>query len=906
MRKKYLSRILLGGLLVASTVAITSCKDYDDDIDDLQSQITSLSSSLSSLQSEVDAGNYVTAVTKSGSTITFTFSGGSSVSIEDDDTITEDTGSIVTVVDGYLYIDGEKTDIAVVDADAISEEAAATAIAEILALYEASGLTTETTEVAEVIVKDGYWAVLQEDGTYLTTEIPVSNTYVIGSEEEGYVLYIVSEDGTTTTYELPTATSSITSITIADDSEFALATYEWALTGATLNTAATTYFGTLPEDGHYILAQASEDNIEIRINPYTVDASGAVFHIVNSANVELDELLDIELTASSTDDILTLDDAAGRGTYNGLWNLGMAENKVIAAEDYEDLATTLSEVLDQNIAYAVGTSGARSAYSLDVVSGDCAELETLTLYQSDDCTDEYELENGTEYEEETDNEYSVGETVTVTVDNEAALYDMFIEVPSSTQLKKFKVEIDNDANTFTIGANPDYSSLEASFELGVWLIDNNGEVTHIIITVNVSASFASYTNEAASYDVSEITSFDITLADLKDEIEEEGDNLDAWYENADGVTYSMYLVTTDDDGNETATEMSSGWDDIFVAALDADNVEDATKITVTYNNTADDDGTYPVETYNESADTQLTIGATYKIVATFTSDETELNTLTQYVTFTAPGIDDQFVPKSAYYDASVEDVIYAYFYDYSSPATAVSIAEYFKTYNADAIVSIEADVVDEDTEEETYYFELGGGDDDDSEDITFGDATIDYSEEGLEGYEDSPAYGMTKAVTVTVEDYEGWIYNATTSFNIKLLSPIEQGTLTATGGSITINANDLVGDGDQINSESLYLYDYAKNYIDIYPTAITEDEDGEEEITYGNPQIGSVTITADATDNYISTVEASITDDGEGVYVVKGAKPIQYESTTTITVEIVDVWGYTLTTEVPVTITVGD
>ena len=40
MNKKFLSAILFGALMVSSTGTFVSCKDYDDDIDNLQGQIT--------------------------------------------------------------------------------------------------------------------------------------------------------------------------------------------------------------------------------------------------------------------------------------------------------------------------------------------------------------------------------------------------------------------------------------------------------------------------------------------------------------------------------------------------------------------------------------------------------------------------------------------------------------------------------------------------------------------------------------------------------------------------------------------------------------------------------------------------------------------------------------------------
>ena len=61
MRKKYLSALLFGALLVTSTGTFTSCKDYDDDINNLQEQIDKLATKedmeakLSQMQSAIDA-----------------------------------------------------------------------------------------------------------------------------------------------------------------------------------------------------------------------------------------------------------------------------------------------------------------------------------------------------------------------------------------------------------------------------------------------------------------------------------------------------------------------------------------------------------------------------------------------------------------------------------------------------------------------------------------------------------------------------------------------------------------------------------------------------------------------------------------------------------------------------------
>jgi len=55
MKRKIFSKLLMGALLVASVSSFTSCKDYDDDINDLRNKIdqAALKSSLASLESQV-------------------------------------------------------------------------------------------------------------------------------------------------------------------------------------------------------------------------------------------------------------------------------------------------------------------------------------------------------------------------------------------------------------------------------------------------------------------------------------------------------------------------------------------------------------------------------------------------------------------------------------------------------------------------------------------------------------------------------------------------------------------------------------------------------------------------------------------------------------------------------------
>ena len=81
MRKKYLSALLFGALLFASAGTFTSCKDYDDDIDNLQSQITDVKNAVTELQKKIADLKYVSYVASEGNGLKITWNDGTSTTI---------------------------------------------------------------------------------------------------------------------------------------------------------------------------------------------------------------------------------------------------------------------------------------------------------------------------------------------------------------------------------------------------------------------------------------------------------------------------------------------------------------------------------------------------------------------------------------------------------------------------------------------------------------------------------------------------------------------------------------------------------------------------------------------------------------------------------------------------------
>ena len=134
MRKKYLSALLFGALLFASAGTFTSCKDYDDDINNLQEQINTINTTLTELKSQIgdkgvssvtfdEATGVLTVVDADGThayTIKTTAGEVADVEITLDgqelkvngETIGK-VGDTVTVVEGELTVNGEGTGIMV-------------------------------------------------------------------------------------------------------------------------------------------------------------------------------------------------------------------------------------------------------------------------------------------------------------------------------------------------------------------------------------------------------------------------------------------------------------------------------------------------------------------------------------------------------------------------------------------------------------------------------------------------------------------------------------------------------------------------------------------------------------------------------------------------------------------------
>ena len=109
MKRKYFSALLMGALTIASVSTFTSCKDYDDDISNLQQQIDSNAKAIETIQNLIKGGGLVTGVTETSDGLTVKLSDGKSVTISNGKDGAPGTAWTIGA-DGYWYENGKKTD----------------------------------------------------------------------------------------------------------------------------------------------------------------------------------------------------------------------------------------------------------------------------------------------------------------------------------------------------------------------------------------------------------------------------------------------------------------------------------------------------------------------------------------------------------------------------------------------------------------------------------------------------------------------------------------------------------------------------------------------------------------------------------------------------------------------------
>jgi len=684
----------------------------------------------------------------------------------------------------------------------------------------------------------------------------------------------------------------------------------------------------------------------LRIDPVNVDATTIDFYLTNTKNADLSPVvLNASASQDSNDGPMDAGQANGRAavTGNGLWTLSM-DNITVAKDSYNDTWTAIGKAETTNgkdgYVYAVNANhGFRSKYELKVQRVEAEDLSSLYITGVDinngnkNFTFGLNESKGTSVSEDDGVTFKTGKAYKVNAVESSALYDMYLTA-DDTDKDVYGLTFDQDNHTFTIGKNPDVSSIPAEFELIVYTVANDGTVNKSTVTISINTEI----NNAAEYglhehDVNKDNNknyFSIDLSTMKTAL---GDNLNQWLQN---VNLTLTDIQWSDKENGTYGNLPDGITaEVVSTVLDKNNPNHFVQAD---RNTAN---FIQIDVENSKVN-GLDLDKTYYIKATFKRSANEiLNTIVVPVEFHAPALADLFTMKEAYVDKT-NNVINAYFYNTNIPtsgkktaSTAVTLARYFSNSVADAKVSFTNDKVGEtnmtgeqlfemkwtdgtntvasSTTNSTVYF----GKDNSAEGSTEKNYTtinFDASAEGIDDKGQSKnGYGETVTVKVNKAYYNnaentkvGWNYTQTGddeySFKIRLMSPIYEGSVNpVSGNTINISANDWVN-GARITDAMIKGADYNKNTYNVVP-----DKYDNGKIAWANPQISEVTPLPDEqhlikeVKNSPATYNDKTKVKTNGAFVVKGEN-ITNTTEVKMPVQVKDVWGYILEEKVSVTI----
>ena len=845
MNKKFLSAILFGTLMVTSAGTFVSCKDYDDDIDNLQGQIDANKAGIEELKKLIGEGDYVTNVTKDGDNIVVSFKNAGDKTIE----LKDEVGSICKVENGELYIDGKATGIKI-SADA------------------------PVTEFKPAVkVEDGKWAVLQADGTYKTTGIPATGVTVSGSQTEGFILTFVNAEGEETVIELPTAASRITSLSVnkGEETTVKLNKYTFDIT-AEEKKAWEKATGKTVTSAKFIVADNAENKVSVRVNPVDVDATAIEFVAINGKN----EVLPNVTFVANEDKNYATEVRAAYG--NGLYH--MTVKQFTLADD--KASNALGEAMAVGKGYYALTANKvyRAEYNMKF------QIEAATAAIGDILVDDKEVEN----EAVT---VDAGKAHSVTVENEEDLYDLYLSA-SQEDIKLFGLEFDNEKGTFTITKTPDVVTA-ANFDLTVHTLDNSGEVAEKTITVTLSdvivtdADYATRTlaivannTEDASKDKNFFT------ADMATMTKALGNELDAWKRKVANASVAFYS----DAKCEKAVEGdNAGVALTFVDAEGKELTENAIKSAV--------DMKFAVT--NATASKVFKVNTVYYAKVTFiTTGNSELNSVVVPFKFTVPTLASMFATEAAVFKG---DVAYAYMNvaDQTSGEAAYSLKRAFAKYpevslDMDAETAIVGDYTSADLAEVSTTF-------DGEAKITLKAVDTDKATKIPAGY------AKELIVIASDKDYEGWAYGEGEGeyvFKVKVMSPIFEGTVTSIESAVEIPATSV--DGYKLGNKDIQGTTYNKVAYKVLQDAVNEKGEGywkRPEIASVEAAVASDRVIKIGNDG--KAFDAAMATDGKTVvegYIQVLPQNIAITTEETINVSVTDTWGFVKVNPIKVKVTV--
>lgn len=883
MNKKYLSVILFGALMLGSTGTFTSCKDYDDDINNLQEQVDGIKADLEALQAQVDAGKYVTNITKEGDGIVITWNDNSTSTIE---TIKGDKGDKVTIeideTSKNWIIDGVDTGICAEGKDGAAGQPGAAGN---------DGVNAKSPSISETT---GNWVVYEwneETQQYDATDTGISakgaQAYVVDMGNYYELNVAADKAGSTyTTVKLPKTPTTITEVEILGQIQKE-ANGSYSMINA-WNEATINYSFTIVDDN--ILSAAAAWNKEagvkklvkgqalstltnsdllIRVAPAALDASQFSFKMVNSQLSEAPITLG---TPKAFTGLLTRADASA----NGLWTVSASANE---GETYKDDAAYKAK-------FEVGSKSI--AYALQEADGFTSTYNLAFKYKEENMNANVEALNGISVATEPV-EVPVGQTLTFTFDKPVYVYDAHLDIADATILRWGITDI--NGVSFKVGKLADEITT-TTFDVIVHYVTLNGEVKTETITVKPTQTLADVTTLASQnikiqpYATPSKNTATYDLTPMFDALGTNGTTL--WKADVVKVVEATYKVNAQ---TGKATQIS----DAITYSFDKTTLKDITKVTIDA---------------NVAAQTAYSLTDSYYKELTFKDDNGEvLNVVRVPFTLSIPALSNFLVKEQVVFGGTSNGKAYMNYEDYQAYSSQKAYAFTHAFNKFDNVFANSS----------TIKFAISTDQKINNVAITSYAKLVNADKKTVAVIlTDDKAYHTPIQIVISEAKYLGiYAYDkderAANAFTLDVMSPIEQGNVVAanaTGVSVvaTDNGTALVKESDfkattyanvayKVFKDSEFESNVATEFSSEYIARVTfqtanknvftlVDEDGNstDAAIEGNPA------TKDSKGNVV-----------EGYITVKPANA-GYEATEDVNVVVTDIWGYTKKAAVSVTV----
>ena len=578
--------------MVSSTGTFVSCKDYDDDIDNINKELTDIKSKLSDLESKVTTGGaYVTKIESVEGGLKVSVSDGTSYNL----TIAGTPAGSTVVIDkttGEISIDGTPT-----------------------GFFATTG-TTPQGESTAPYVKDGFWY-FYDDATkaFVKSEYKASGNAWAVQKGDSVVLHIPNEAGVMQEITLPTSSSALTALNATPSNWTSGKNIAWSKAGADVTWAGKK--GNVAA-GQLLIGQLGSETATVTPASYDLGAQELTL-------VDIDgKTAPVTVTATAAEGDYVTDRAASP---SGKWNLAIAMTDEVTADNIATAFTKKVNGVDKNVKYALAVNGT-------VMTGYEYVIDTQTVNES---------KTNTAY-----NKANIGlasanvalgtSTLSLNAATAAQAYDSYLTFEGASKTLAEAKGITVDGMNITVPAT---AAATPGLRVTVNILDITGKIAKKDLVLTIAGASVSETETVApvSIKISTVNSFSVDLGtiftNLDANIAQNADATKTTVTTADGNFFALTSATSIGDGLYKVAENTA------IAFKKADGgaatiaARNAIKAVITLN--------YTGSKYTTAAKDLANIYGTFNLTLTLKDAQgNELKKVIVPVTVSKPEFDDYY------------------------------------------------------------------------------------------------------------------------------------------------------------------------------------------------------------------------------------------------------------------------